>query len=95
MRLHTILIRFRVLKIQRVLGTNLRIPFFERPEVNQERNALHDRDREMVVALRADFIIALDFFAIDNFPAVVTLEPHPLRNLGSLSEVQAQSFSVS
>src|SRR6266481_7921752 len=83
-RLHTILVRFRVLKVQRVLGAELRIPLFERPEVDQERNALHNRNREMVVALWADLIITLDFFAIDDFSAMVTLEPHPFRNLGSL-----------
>ena len=94
MRLHTILIRFRVLKVQRVLGADLRIPLFERPEVDQKRNALHDRNREMVVALRTDLIIALDFFAINDFPAVVTFEPHSLRNLGSFRSVQAQLFSV-
>src|SRR2546422_7595374 len=38
----------------------------------------------MVVALRADLIISLVFFAIDDFSAMVTLEPHPFRNLGSL-----------
>jgi hypothetical protein len=37
----------------------------------------------MVVALRADLIITLDFFAVDDFSAVITLEPHPFRNLGS------------
>src|SRR4029077_15658232 len=83
-RLSTTPVPFRVLKIQRVLGADLRIPLFERSEIDQERNALHDRNREMVVALRTDLIITLDFFTIDDFPAVVALEPHSLRNLGSL-----------
>ena len=91
-RLHTILVRFRVLKVQRVLGTELRIPLFERPEVDQERNTLHDRNREMVVALRADLIITLDFFAIDDFSAVVALEPHPFRNLGSFRRFRLGRF---
>src|SRR5256885_8306057 len=46
----------------------------------------------MIVALRADLIIPLDFFAIDDFSAVVTLEPHPFRTLGSLGRFRLGRF---
>jgi hypothetical protein len=92
MRLHTILIRFRVLKAQRVLRAEIRIPLFERPEIDQERNALHDRNREVVIALRADLIIPLNFFAIDDLSAMIALQPHPFRNLGSLRRFRLCRF---
>jgi hypothetical protein len=46
----------------------------------------------MVVALRADFIVTLNFFAIDDFPAMVAFEPHPFRNLGSFRAFRLGRF---
>src|SRR6478609_3487246 len=32
----------------------------------------------MILALRAHFAIPIDLLAVDDFPAVIALEPHPL-----------------
>ena len=46
--------------------------------VDEQRDPLHHGDRKMIIALRTDLVVAIDFLAIDDFTAVVALEPHAL-----------------
>ncbi len=80
------------MKLERVKRTEFGIPFLERPEIHQQRDALHHRNREMIVALRADLVIPLDLLAIHDLPAMVTLQPHALRNLRSLRSLGLRAF---
>jgi len=76
--LHAISIGLGVLEGQGILGFEFSIPFFEGTEIDEQSDPLSDRDREVILALRADLVIPVDLLAVDDFPAVIALEPHPL-----------------
>jgi hypothetical protein len=46
----------------------------------------------MVVAFRTDFAVSFDFLSVDDFTAMVALQPHPFGHLGALRNIRLGSL---
>src|SRR6476646_6045241 len=90
--LDTFLVGFGVVKIEWIQRPQVGIPLLEGSEIHEKRDAFHHRNWKMVVALRADLAVSLDFLAVDDFTAVVALEPHSLGHLGPLRDIRLSTL---
>jgi hypothetical protein len=57
------------------------VHFVERIRVKDKVDPLAGADAEMVIAFRADIVIALDLLGVDDLAAILAFGPDPLRHL--------------
>ena len=93
LRLDPVFIRAGILKLERVLRLQLGVPLFEGSEIHQQVDTFNHRNGKVIVALRTDLVVPVHLFAIHDLPAVITLQPHPLRHFGAFGRLCLLGFA--
>jgi hypothetical protein len=78
--LQTIAVSLRILKIQGVQRVDPAVPLLKAPLIQHQLEPILYREWKMIITLGADPKVSLKLLAINNLPAVVTLDPQAFRN---------------